>query len=63
MPNIQYWLGEVHYAQKNLKAILEFGEGLKKYPDSIKGPDNMLKLGLSFANLEKKTKHVMYFMN
>ena len=35
------------------KAILEFGEGLKKYPDSIKGPDNMLKLGLSFANLEK----------
>ena len=19
MPNIQYWLGEVHYAQKNLK--------------------------------------------
>jgi len=55
MPNIQYWLGEVHYAQKKFeKAILEFGEGLKKYPDSIKGPDNMLKLGLSFANLEKK---------
>ena len=54
MPNIQYWLGEVHYAQKKFeKAILEFGEGLKKYPDSIKGPDNMLKLGLSFANLEK----------
>ena len=64
MPNIQYWLGEVHYAQKKFeKAILEFGEGLKKYPDSIKGPDNMLKLGLSFANLEKKMKHVMYFMN
>ena len=57
MPNIQYWLGEVHYAQKKFeKAILEFGEGLKKYPDSIKGPDNMLKLGLSFANLEKKNE-------
>ena len=55
MPNIQYWLGEVHYAQKKFeKAILEFGEGLQKYPDSIKGPDNMLKLGLSFANLKKK---------
>ena len=54
MPNIQYWLGEVHYAQKKFeKAILEFGEGLQKYPDSIKGPDNMLKLGLSFANLKK----------
>ena len=57
MPNIQYWLGEVHYAQKKFeKAILEFGEGLKNYPDSIKGPDNMLKLGLSFANLEKKNE-------
>ena len=57
MPNIQYWLGEVHYAQKKFeKAILEFGEGLKKYPDSIKGPDNMLKLGLSFANLGKKNE-------
>ena len=57
MPNIQYWLGEVHYAQKKFEmAILEFGEGLKKYPDSIKGPDNMLKLGLSFANLEKKNE-------
>ncbi len=57
MPNIQYWLGEVHYAQKKFeKAILEFGEGLKKYPDSIKGPDNMLKLGLSFSNLKKKNE-------
>ena len=55
MPNIQYWLGEVHYAQKNFeRAIIEFGEGLKKYPDSIKGPDNMLKLALSFSNLERK---------
>jgi len=57
MPNIQYWLGEVHYAQKKFeKAILEFGEGLQKYPDSIKGPDNMLKLGLSFANLKKQSE-------
>ncbi len=55
MPNIQYWLGEVHYAKKDFnQAILEFGEGLKNYPDSIKGPDNMLKLGLSFSNLNNK---------
>ncbi len=55
MPNIQYWLGEVYYAKKNFdQAIIEFGEGLKSYPDSIKGPDNMLKLGLSFSNLKKK---------
>ena len=55
MPNIQYWLGEVHYARKDFeKAIIEFGTGLKDYPESIKGPDNMLKLGLSFSNMKKK---------
>ena len=54
MPNIQYWIGEVHYAQQNFeKAIIAFGEGLKNYPESIKGPDNLLKLGLSFSNLKK----------
>ena len=63
MPNIQYWLGEVHYAQKNFeKAIIEFGEGLKNYPESIKGPDNLLKLGLSFSNLKKNNEacNVLY---
>ena len=55
MPNIQYWLGEVYYANKNFEqAIIEFGEGFKSYPNSIKGPDNLLKLGLSFSNLERK---------
>ena len=48
MPNIQYWLGEVYYAQKLWKGYYCFGEGLEKYPESIKGPDNLLKLGLSF---------------
>ena len=55
MPNIQYWLGEVYYANKNFQqAVIEFGEGFAKYPDSIKGPDNLLKLGLSFSNLNRK---------
>ena len=45
------------YAKKDFsRAVLEFGEGLKNYPESIKGPDNMLKLGLSFSNLNKKTE-------
>lgn len=57
MPNIQYWLGEVYYAKKDFnQAIIEFGEGLKDYPDSIKGPDNMLKLGLSFSNIKRKAE-------
>ena len=38
MPNIQYWLGEVHYAQKKFeKAILEFGEGLKNILTQSRG--------------------------
>ena len=63
MPNIQYWLGEVYYAKKDFnQAILEFGEGLKKFPDSIKGPDNMLKLGLSFSNLQKNKESCDVFL-
>ena len=30
MPNIQYWLGEVYYANKNFQqAIIEFGKVLQ----------------------------------
>ena len=55
MPNIQYWLGEVYYANKNFQqAVIEFGAGFANFPDSIKGPDNLLKLGLSFSNLNQK---------
>ena len=57
MPNIQYWLGEVYYAKKNFQqAVIEFGEGFANFPNSIKGPDNLLKLGLSFSNLNKKNE-------
>ena len=38
------------------QAVIEFGEGFTNYPDSIKGPDNLLKLGLSFSNLNKKNE-------
>ena len=31
-------------------------EGFTKFPDSIKGPDNLLKLGLSFSNLNQKNE-------
>ena len=57
MPNIQYWLGEVYYANKNFQqAVIEFREGFTNFPDSIKGPDNLLKLGLSFSNLNQKNE-------
>ena len=53
--NAQYWVGETHYVRKDwASAALAFGDGLKKYPNAEKGPDNMLKLGMSLAQLNKK---------
>jgi tol-pal system protein YbgF len=54
--NAQYWLGESHYVRGDFNnAALAFAKGYKDYPKSAKGPDNLLKLGLSLSNL-KKTK-------
>ncbi|MBL8702367.1 MAG: tol-pal system protein YbgF [Alphaproteobacteria bacterium] len=53
--NAQYWLGETHYVRKDWQnAALAFGEGLKKYPNAEKAPDNLLKLGMSLAQLNRK---------
>lgn len=53
--NAQYWLGETHYVRKDWQgAALAFGEGLKRYPNAEKAPDNLLKLGMSLAQLNRK---------
>ncbi len=52
--NAQYWLGETFYVRGNYdQAALAFTEGFQKYPDSPKAADNLLKLGMSLANLGK----------
>ncbi len=52
--NAQYWLGETHYVRDDFqRAARTFAEGYQTYPDSSKAPDNLLKLGLSLANLER----------
>ena len=49
MPNIQYWLGEVYYAQKNFeKAIIAFGEGLENILSQLKVQITYLSLGYLF---------------
>ena len=41
-----YWIGNIDYVQNNYHdATRAFAEQLKKYPDSIRSPDSMLKLG------------------
>ncbi len=50
--NAQYWLGETHYVRGDYqKAVVEFLNGYQNYPKSNKAPDNLLKLGMSMANI------------
>ncbi len=55
--NAVYWLGETYYVRKDYaKAATHFLDGFQKYPQSRKGPDNLLKLGMTLAALEHKTE-------
>ena len=53
--NAQYWLGETYYAQRQYQnAMAAFAEGYKAYKTSQKGPDNLLKLGITLGVLGRK---------
>ena len=53
--NAQYWLGETYYARRDYQnAMTAFAEGYKVYKASPKGPDNLLKLGVTLAALGRK---------
>ena len=53
--NAQYWLGETFYVRRMYEdAAIAFATGFKKYKNSTKSPDNLLKLGLSMQQLDKK---------
>jgi tol-pal system protein YbgF len=47
-PQAIYWIGDIAYVQHDYPtAARAFAEQLKKYPDSSRSPDTMLKLGQS----------------
>lgn len=53
--NAQYWLGETYYVRRDYQnAMVAFAEGYKAYKASAKGPDNLLKLGITLAVMGKK---------
>jgi tol-pal system protein YbgF len=53
--NAQYWVGETYYARHDYQsAATAFAEGYKAYKASPKGPDNLLKLGMTLAALNRK---------
>jgi tol-pal system protein YbgF len=52
--NAKYWLGETYYVRgQYAEAAVTFAEGYQTYPDSVKAPDNLLKLGKSLAALDQ----------
>lgn len=52
--NAQYWLGETYYVRGDFQqAAVEFMAGYQKYPKTNKGPDNLLKLGMSLSKLNQ----------
>lgn len=55
--NANYWLGETYYVRGQYDvAVGVFSDGLTKYETSAKAPDNLLKLGMTMARLNKKTE-------
>ena len=53
--NANYWLGETFYVRGQYEVAAGiFSDGLTKYENSTKAPDNLLKLGLTMAQLNKK---------
>ena len=53
--NAQYWLGETYYARRDYKnAMTAFADGYELYKASPKGPDNLLKLGVTLAVIGRK---------
>ncbi len=55
--NAVYWLGETYYVRKDYaRAATYFLDGFQKYPQSRKGPDNLLKLGMTLAELNHKAE-------
>ncbi len=48
--NAYYWLGESYYVRGQFaQATRTFAQSYQKFPKGPKGPDNLLKLGLSLA--------------
>ncbi len=61
--NAQYWLGEVYYVNKDYKkAAVAFAKGYQ-IKDSNKGPDSLLKLGMSMASLKKNDEACQAFVS
>lgn len=55
--NAWYWLGETHYVRRDyVKAADSFRQGFEVSPDGPKAGDNLLKLAMSLAALQRQNE-------
>ncbi len=60
--NAQYWLGETYYARQMwADALGAFLSGYEKYGKGPKGPDSLLKMGLTLASMDEKEQACLAF--
>lgn len=60
--NAQYWLGESYYARRDYQnAAVAFAEGYKVYKNGQKGPDSLLKLGVTLSAMGKRQEACAMF--
>ncbi len=60
--NASYWRGETFYARKLFgDAARIYATNLQTYPEGNKAPDNMVKLGMSLANLDRANEACQAF--
>lgn len=53
--NAYYWLGEVRLVRKKpQKALVAFGESIKKFPAGARAADSLLKMGVAFDQIGKQ---------
>lgn len=61
--NAYYWLGETHYVRRQFEpAAVAFLEGYNGFPKGSKAVDNLLKLGMSLANLNRQKEACTTFL-
>jgi tol-pal system protein YbgF len=54
-PSAQYWIGESHFASREFdRAIIEYDEVRRRYPQADKVPAALLRQGSAFAELGEK---------
>jgi tol-pal system protein YbgF len=52
--NAHFWVGEIHMKRQDYKrAARAFARGYKAFPNGNKAADNLLKLGMAFAAMDK----------